>query len=127
MSLSELSKTEEQSHAEVEIRSLGKLIWWIGAICAIAGKAWKKFETHSYNEASGLARGVYDVTNQMRADHAAARKIYSLLILVGVILTLVGCAFLLTAYILKRKRIAECSTQAGEGTQAKIAEKKTDK
>jgi beta-lactamase regulating signal transducer with metallopeptidase domain len=107
MSLIELGKSKEQSHAEEEIRSLGKLVWWIGAICAIAGKAWKKFETVSYNEASGLARGVYNVTNQMRADHAAARKLYSLLILVGVILTLVGCVFLLIAYILKRKRIAE--------------------
>jgi hypothetical protein len=110
MSPIELSKSKEPSHAEGRIRSVGELVWWAGAICAFAGKVWKKLETDSYHDA--LVRGAYNVTKQMRSDHAAARKLYSLLILVGVILTLVGCVFLLIAYILKRKRIAKCSTQA---------------
>jgi hypothetical protein len=111
MSPIELSKSKEPSHAEGWIRSVGEWVWWVGAICAFAGKIWKKLEADSYHDA--LLRGAYNVTKQVRSDHAAASKLYSLLILVGVVLTLVGCVFLLIAYILKRRRIAACSNQAG--------------
>jgi hypothetical protein len=51
-------------------------------------------------------RGAYNASKEVRSDRAAESKLYSFLILVGVILTLVGYVFLLIAYILKRIRVA---------------------
>lgn len=108
-------RSKELLRTEVRTGTAGQVLWWIGVGCVLAGKIWKKLEAESFREASGFIGGTYKVTKQMAADHAATRELYSLLLLVGAIFTSVGCALLLASYILKRKRVSECSTQTGKG------------
>ena len=123
MSSTENSRSKELLDTEIRTGSAGQVIWWVGAGCVLAGKIWKKTETGSFRDASGLAHGSYKVTKQMLADHVAARELYSLLILIGVILVSVGCVLLLASYILKKKRIAACMLQVGKEIEAKKAAK----
>jgi hypothetical protein len=123
MSYNEVNRSKELLETEIRTGLAGQVIWWVGAGCVFAGKIWKKIETGSFRDASGLAHGSYKVTKQMQVDHVAARELYSLLILIGVILTIVGCVLLFVSYILKRKRIAACKMQAGKDIEAKKAAK----